>query len=156
MEEDLVTFCAGRAAEAIKFSSVTGGAVNDIEQATGIAKRMVTMFGMSDEIGMVSLASVQNSYLDGRAYMDCSAATEKLVDKEVRRIMKDSYDKAYKLLSEHEDLLDALAAYLIEKETITGKEFMKIYEEITGEKLKEAAPDEKRTAKEDSQVSDEA
>lgn len=149
MEEDLVTFCAGRAAEALKFSSVTGGAVSDIEQATNIAKRMVTMFGMSDEIGMVALASVQNSYLDGRAYMECSAATEKMVDEEIRRIMKESYDKAYKLLSEHMDLLDALAAHLIEKETITGKEFMQIYEDLTGEKLKAAAPDEKRTSKDD-------
>lgn len=145
MEEDLVTFCAGRAAEAIKFSSITGGAVSDIEQATNIAKRMVTMFGMSDEIGMVALASVQNSYLDGRAYMECSSDTEKMVDKEIRRIMKESYDKAYELLSTHVELLDALAAHLIEKETITGKEFMRIYEELTGEKLKEAAPDNKRT-----------
>ncbi len=148
MEEDLVTFCAGRAAEAIKFQSVTGGAVNDIEQATAIAKRMVTMFGMSEEIGMVSLASVENSYLDGRAYMECSAATEKMVDKEIRRIMKESYDKAYALLLSHVDLLDALAAHLIEKETITGKEFMEIYEQLTGEKLKAAAPDEKRTEQE--------
>lgn len=148
MEEDLITFCAGRAAEAIKFSSITGGAVSDIEQATNIAKRMVTMFGMSDEIGMVALASVQNSYLDGRAYMECSGDTEKMVDKEIRRIMKESYDKAYELLSGHVELLDALAAHLIEKETITGKEFMKIYEELTGEKLKEAAPDERRTREE--------
>ena len=112
---------------------------------------MVTMFGMSDAIGMVSLASVQNSYLDGRAYMECSADTEKMVDEEIRRIMKESYDKAYKLLSEHVELLDALAAHLIEKETITGKEFMQIYEELTGEKLKEAAPDEKRTKEEEAE-----
>lgn len=155
MEADLITFCGGRAAEAIKFSSVTGGAVNDIEQATNIAKRMVTMYGMSDELGMVALASVQNSYLDGRAYMDCSAATEKKVDDEIRRIMQESYDKAYRLLSEHVELLDALAKYLIEKETITGKEFMKIYEELTGEKLKEAAPDERRTAEEDEEAASE-
>lgn len=155
MEEDLVTFCAGRAAEAIKFSDITGGAVSDIEQATNIAKRMVTMFGMSDEIGMVALASVQNSYLDGRAYMECSANTEKMVDKEIRRIMKESYDKAYKLLSQHVELLDALAAHLIEKETITGKEFMQIYEELTGEKLKEASPDKRRTAEEEGESTSE-
>lgn len=142
MEADIITFLAGRAAEAIKFSSVTTGASNDIEQATNMARRMITMYGMSDEFGMVALESVQNRYLDGRAVMNCSEETATKIDDEIRRIIKDSYEKAYNLLSENVSLLDALAQYLIEKETITGKEFMKIFEEITGMVLK-AATEEK-------------
>ena len=138
MEEDIVTFLAGRAAEAIKFPSVTTGASNDIEQATNMARRMITMYGMSDEFGMVALESVQNRYLDGRAVMNCSEETATAIDNEIRRIIKESYEKAYNLLKENESVLDALAQYLIEKETITGKEFMKIFEEITGTSLKAA------------------
>ncbi len=138
MEEDIVTFMAGRAAEAIKFPSVTTGASNDIEQATNMARRMITMYGMSDTFGMVALESVQNRYLDGRSVMNCSEETATKIDDEVRVIIKEAYNKAYNLLKENEAVLDALAKYLIEKENITGKEFMKIYEEITGEALKEA------------------
>ena len=139
MEADIVTALAGRAAEAIKFDSVTTGASNDIEQATNTARRMITLYGMSDKFGMVALESVQNRYLDGRTVMNCSDKTAAKVDNEVRDIIKDSYDKAYKMLKENEAVLDALAEYLIEKETITGKEFMKIFKEVTGEELKEAA-----------------
>ncbi|MBD8972712.1 MAG: ATP-dependent metallopeptidase FtsH/Yme1/Tma family protein [Clostridiales bacterium] len=141
MEADIVTFLAGRAAEAIKFPSVTTGASNDIEQATNMARRMITMYGMSDEFGMVALESVQNRYLDGRSVMNCSEETATKIDDEVRRIIKESYQKAYDLLKANESVLDALAKFLIEKETITGKEFMKIYAEITGENLKAATDD---------------
>ena len=141
MEADIVTFLAGRAAEAIKFPSVTTGASNDIEQATNMARRMITMYGMSDEFGMVALESVQNRYLDGRSVMNCSEETATKIDDEVRRIIKESYQKAYDLLKANESVLDALAKFLIEKETITGKEFMKIYTEITGENLKAATED---------------
>lgn len=141
MEADIVTFLAGRAAEAIKFPSVTTGASNDIEQATNMARRMITMYGMSDEFGMVALESIQNRYLDGRSVMNCSEETATKIDDEVRRIIKESYQKAYDLLKANESVLDALAKFLIEKETITGKEFMEIYAEITGEKLKAATED---------------
>ncbi len=141
MEADIVTFLAGRAAEAIKFPSVTTGASNDIEQATNMARRMITMYGMSDEFGMVALESVQNRYLDGRSVMNCSEETATKIDDEVRRIIKESYQKAYDLLKANESVLDALAKFLIDKETITGKEFMKIYTEITGENLKAATDD---------------
>ncbi len=141
MEADIVTFLAGRAAEAIKFPSVTTGASNDIEQATNMARRMITMYGMSDEFGMVALESVQNRYLDGRSVMNCSEETATKIDDEVRRIIKESYQKAYDLLKANESVLDALAKFLIDKETITGKEFMKIYTEITGENLKAATED---------------
>ena len=144
MEEDIVTFLAGRAAEAIKFDSVTTGASNDIEQATNLARKMITIYGMSDKFGMVALESVQNRYLDGSLALNCSEETATKIDNEVRKVIKKSYDKAYKLLRDNVAVLDALAEYLIEKETITGKEFMKIYEEITGVSLKAAGEDEDR------------
>ncbi|MDE6625015.1 MAG: ATP-dependent zinc metalloprotease FtsH [Lachnospiraceae bacterium] len=144
MEADLVTYCAGRAAEALKFDSITDGAYGDIGDATKKARSMVTMLGMSDKFGMVGLESVQNRYLDGSAVMNCSEETATEVDREVQSIMKRSYEKAYKLLEENEEVLDALAKYLIEKETITGKEFMKIFEEITGDKLKAAGEEEEK------------
>lgn len=142
MEADIVTFLAGRAAEAIKFDSITTGASNDIEQATNMARRMITMYGMSDKFGMVALESVQNRYLDDRSVMNCSEGTATEIDTEIREVMKASYDKAYKLIKENESVLDALAGYLIEKETITGKEFMKIFEEITGTALKAAVEED--------------
>ena len=143
MEARIVTCVAGRAAEAIKFDSVTNGAYNDIEQATNMARNMITLYGMSDKLGMVALESVQNRYLDGRTVMNCSEETATKIDKEVRKKIKEAYDKAYNMLKDREELLDALAQYLIEKETITGKEFMKIYEELTGETLKAATEEEK-------------
>lgn len=144
MEEDIVTALAGRAAEAIKFDSVTTGASNDIEQATNIARKMITIYGMSDKFGMVALESVQNRYLDGSLSLNCSEETATKIDNEVRKVIKKSYDKAYNMLKANVDVLDALAEFLIEKETITGKQFMKIYEEITGESLKAAGEDEDR------------
>ncbi len=149
MEADIVTFLAGRAAEAIKFESVTTGASNDIEQATKMARAMITMYGMSDKMGMVALESVQNRYLDGRAVMNCSEETATQIDNEVREIIKRSYEQAYNLLKENEEVLDALAKYLIEKETITGKEFMKIFEEVTGMALKAAAEEKEESGSTD-------
>jgi len=138
MEADIVTFLAGRAAEAIKFPSVTTGASNDIEQATNIARSMITLYGMSDTFGMVALESIQSRYLDQNHVLNCSEETATKIDDEVREIIKASYDKAYNLLKENEHVLDALAQHLIEKENITGKEFTKIYQEITGDVLQEA------------------
>ncbi len=138
IEADIVTCLAGRAAEVIKFPSVTTGASNDIEQATDMARSMITLYGMSDTFGMVALESVQSRYLDRNYVMNCSEETATKIDDEVRAIIKEAYDKAYNLLKENESVLDALAQYLIEKENITGKEFMRIYKEITGETLKEA------------------
>lgn len=138
MEADIVTFLAGRAAEAIKFPSVTTGASNDIEQATNIARSMITLYGMSDTFGMVALESIQSRYLDQNHVLNCSEETATKIDDEVRAIIKASYDKAYNLLKENEHVLDALAQHLIEKENITGKEFTKIYQEITGDVLQEA------------------
>lgn len=142
MENTLVTLLAGRAAEALKFPSVTTGASNDMEKATNLARSMITMYGMSEKFGMVTLENVQNRYLDGRTVMNCSDETATKIDNEVRKMIKQAYKKAYKLLERHTDLLDALAEYLIEKETITGKEFMEIFEQITGEKLQEAKTEE--------------
>ena len=141
MENQLVTLLAGRAAEAIKFPSVTTGASNDMEKATDIARSMVTMYGMSEEFGMVTLENVQNRYLDGRAVMNCSDETATAIDNEVRKMIKEAYQKAYDLLLQNVEVLDALAEYLIDKETITGKEFMEIYEKLTGEELKSSTAD---------------
>lgn len=124
---DLVTALAGRAAEEIKFDSVTTGAANDIEKATEVARVMVTLYGMSDKFGMVALESIQNHYLDGRRVMNCSEETSAKIDKEVQRMLKQAYKQAYKLLKENEALMDKLAEYLIQKESITGKEFMEIF-----------------------------
>ena len=129
MLADLVTSLGGRAAEALKFESVTTGASNDIEQATAKARAMVTLDGMSDKFGMVALESTQSRYLDGRRVLNCSEETATEIDKEVQKMLKRAYKQAFKMLKENEALLDALAEYLIEKETITGKEFMEIFNE---------------------------
>ncbi len=129
---DIVTFCGGRAAEKLIFDSVTTGASNDIEKATAMARAMVTQYGMSDEFGMVGLESVENRYLDGRTVLNCGEQTAALVDKEVMRILKDCYQKAEELLSDNRDVMDKIAEFLYEKETITGKEFMKIFREVKG------------------------
>ena len=122
----------GRAAEEIVFDSVTTGASNDIEKATSIARAMVTQYGMSDKFGLMGLARVENQYLSGQAVLDCGDNTATEVDKEVMKILKKSYDEALKILRENKDVMDKLAEFLIEKETITGKEFMKILREIKG------------------------
>ena len=128
----LVSTLGGRAAEEIVFDSVTTGASNDIEKATSIARAMVTQYGMSDKFGLMGLARVENQYLSGQAVLDCGDNTATEVDKEVMKILKKSYDEALRILRENKDVMDKLAEFLIEKETITGKEFMKILREIKG------------------------
>lgn len=126
------TYMAGRAAEVLVFNSATSGAANDIEQASKIARAMVTMYGMSDKFGMMCLATVENQYLDGRAGLICGEDTAGQIDKEVLDIINHAYDTAMQLLKENREILDHISEYLYEKETITGKEFMKIYREMKG------------------------
>ncbi|MCI8484675.1 MAG: ATP-dependent zinc metalloprotease FtsH [Lachnospiraceae bacterium] len=128
----LVTYMGGRAAEEIVFDSVTTGASNDIEQATKIARSMVTQYGMSEKFGLMGLVTIENQYLDGRASLNCGEETAAQIDQEVMRILKESYDEAVRLLQENRSILDEIAQYLYEHETITGKEFMKIFRELKG------------------------
>lgn len=128
----ITTFMGGRAAEQLVFESPTSGASNDIENATSIARNMVTRFGMSDKFGMMGLATVENQYLEGRASMTCGEQTAALVDQEVLRIVTECYDKATTLLKENREVLDHISDYLYEHETITGKEFMKIFRQLKG------------------------
>ena len=132
LEAMIVVALGGRAAEEIVFDTVTTGASNDIEQATKIARAMITQYGMSDRFGLMGLESIQNRYLDGRPVLNCGEATASQIDEEVMRMLKSSYEEAKRLLSENRDALDQIAAFLIEKETITGKEFMKIFREVKG------------------------
>ena len=132
MYSRITTCLGGRAAEKLVFNSVTTGASNDIEQATKVARAMVTQYGMSDKFGMIGLESVENRYLDGRPVMNCSDETAAEVDHEVMRIIKECYVKAEKLLADNREVLDKIAEYLIKEETITGKEFMRIFREIKG------------------------
>lgn len=132
LEARLVVCLAGRAAEEIVFDTVTTGAANDIEQATRIARAMVTQYGMSEKFGLMGLATQQDQYLTGRMVMNCGDATAAGVDDEVMRILKKSYAEALRLLSENRDVMDEIAEFLIEKETITGKEFMEIFRRCKG------------------------
>ena len=141
----LVGMLAGRAAEEIVFDTVTTGASNDIEKATKVARAMVTQYGMSEKFGLIGLESVQNRYLDGRPVANCGQETASEIDQEVMRILKESYEAAKKLLGEHRKALDKIAAFLIEKETITGKEFMEIFHEVEG-----IDPEEKKEKTEES------
>ena len=128
----LVGLLAGRAAEEIVFDTVTTGAANDIEKATRIARAMVTQYGMSEKFGLMGLEHQENEYLTGRVVMNCGDATAAEVDQEVMKILKKSYEEAKRLLSENRNAMDKIAEYLIQKETITGKEFMKIFREVKG------------------------
>ena len=128
----LVGMLGGRAAEEIVFDTVTTGASNDIEKATSVARAMITQYGMSEKFGLIGLESVQNRYLDGRPVMNCGQETASEIDHEVMKMLREAYEEAKKLLSEHRESLDKIAAFLIEKETITGKEFMKIFHEVEG------------------------
>ena len=132
LETDIVTFLGGRAAEDVVFNSVTTGASNDIERATSILRSMITQYGMSDKFGMVGLESIENRYLDGRAVLNCADETAARIDEEVARRMKEYYDRAVNIIKENRDALEKIAEYLIEKETITGKEFIKMYRDIKG------------------------
>ncbi|MFR3825305.1 MAG: ATP-dependent zinc metalloprotease FtsH [Hungatella hathewayi] len=128
----LVGYLGGRAAEELVFETVTTGAANDIEQATRVARAMITQYGMSDKFGLMGLATQEDQYLTGRAVMNCGDATAAEVDTEVMKMLKEAYEEAKSLLSENRDVLDKIAEFLIEKETITGKEFMKIFREMKG------------------------
>ena len=132
IREELVTMLAGRAAESIVFDSVTTGASNDIEQATKLARAMITQYGMSEKFGLIGLTTVEDQYLGGRATLNCGEATAAEIDQEVMKILKAAYDQALALLADNRDCLDKIAAFLIERETITGKEFMKIFREVKG------------------------
>ena len=116
----------------LRFNSATSGAANDIENATKIARAMITMYGMSDKFGMMCLATIENQYLDGRAGLICGEDTASLIDEEVLMVINSCYEKAYNLLAENKEVLDRISEYLFEKETITGKEFMKIFREMKG------------------------
>lgn len=139
LEAMLVGALAGRAAEEIVFNTVTTGASNDIEQATGIARAMITQYGMSEKFGLIGLESVQSRYLDGRPVQNCGPETAAEIDKEVMKMLKDAYGEAKRILTEHRSSLDKIAAFLIEKETITGKEFMEILHEVEGIDPEEAS-----------------
>jgi len=132
LRDMLVGLVAGRAAEEVVFETVTTGAANDIEKATEIARSMITRYGMSKRFGLVGLATVESKYLDGRAALNCSDETAAAIDEEVVAIIKESYDKALEMLRENRELMDKLADFLIEKETITGKEFMEIFRREKG------------------------
>ena len=132
LEAMIVVALGGRAAEELVFDTVTTGAANDIEQATKIARAMITQYGMSERFGLMGLESIQNRYLDGRAVLNCGDATAGEIDEEVMKMLKGAYAEAKRLLSENREALDKIAAFLIEKETITGKEFMKIFREVKG------------------------
>lgn len=132
LEAMLVGYLGGRAAEELVFDTVTTGAANDIEQATKVARAMITQYGMSDRFGLMGLSETQNQYLDGRAVLNCGDATATEIDHEVMKLLKKSYDEAKLLLSENRDVMDKIAEFLIQKETITGKEFMKIFHEAKG------------------------
>ena len=149
LEAMLVGALAGRAAEEIVFDTVTTGASNDIEQATKIARAMITQYGMSEKFGLIGLESVQSRYLDGRPVLNCGDATAAQIDEEVMMMLKKAYEEAKRLLTDNREALDKIAAFLIEKETITGKEFMKIFREVKG--IPE--PEEKDSANKEERIS---
>ena len=155
MLADLVSFFGGRAAEEIKFHTVTTGASNDIERATAIARAMVTQYGMSEEFGLIGLESITNRYLDGRPVMNCAESTAAKVDQVVMEILKDAYKKALDLIRANMDILDEAAQFLIEKETITGKEFMEIFnakKESSEQEEEDFSEDAKSSAADDEMV----
>ena len=141
---EIVTLMGGRAAEQVKFDDITTGASNDIEKATSIARSMVTQYGMSSKFGMMGLETIQSRYLDGRPVLNCGEVTESQIDEEVMTILNDCYKKAVECIETNQTVMDKLAEHLIEKETITGKEFVAIYEEITGEKLKRSGEEKQK------------
>lgn len=144
----ITTLYGGRAAEELVFGSITTGASTDIEKATGLARAMVTQYGMSEKFGLMGLESIESKYLDGRPVQNCSNETAGEVDKEVMRILKQCYDRALELLSDNREVLDKIAEYLITKETITGEEFMNIYKDVKGEDLTETHTEDSETDKE--------
>ena len=155
LETKIATFTGGRAAEEVKFGQVSTGAANDIEQATKLARAMITRYGMSEEFDMVAMETVNNKYLGGDTSLTCSAATQQQIDKRVVELVKQQHDVAKQLLEDHRDKLDELAEYLYEKETISGQEFMKI---LKGEEKEEPSSSEDGSNQEGSEevVSEEA
>lgn len=149
LHDMLVGLVGGRAAEEIVFDTVTTGAANDIEKATNMARSMVTQYGMSKKFGLVGLESVESRYLDGRTVLNCSDVTAAEIDKEVMDILKAAYEEAKQLLSENREIMDKIADYLIEKETITGKEFMAIFRKEKGLPDPEEKKDDETEAKEE-------
>ena len=135
--DQITVFLAGRCAEEIVFNVQTTGASNDIERATALARNMITMYGMSDKFGMAGLESIQNKYLDGRNVSNCSEETKTDIDNEIVAVLKECHEKAYRLLTENRDALDAIAEFLIEKETISGEEFMEIFNRVREQKNSE-------------------
>ena len=152
----LVGYLAGRAAEELVFNSVTTGAANDIEQATKVARAMITQYGMSEKFGLMGLATKEDQYLSGRTVMNCGEATAAQVDEEVMKMLKEAYEEAKALLKENRDVMDKIAEFLIERETITGKEFMKIFREAKGipEPVKKDGEPEKDKEEKDDGLSD--
>jgi cell division protease FtsH len=135
LDAELVTLLAGRAAEDIVFDTVTTGASNDIERATKMARAMIAQYGMSEKFGLMSLETVENPYLGGNTRLNCSDKTAAMIEEEVKILLKQKYEEAKKLLNENREALDKIAAFLYDKETITGKQFMEIYREVRGEKV---------------------
>ena len=134
LEAIIIGLLGGRAAEELKFDSVTTGASNDIERATALARNMVTQYGMSERFGLMGLATVESQYLEGRAVLNCSDVTAAAVDEEVRKILESSYQEAKRILSENMDAMDVIADFLIKQETITGKEFMKMFNDVRAQR----------------------
>ena len=154
LHDRLVSLLGGRAAEEVVFGNVTTGAANDIEQATNIVTNMITRFGMSKRFGLMGLATVESEYLGGGARLTCSDRTAADVDTEIMETLKQCYEEAKEMLSGNREVMDKLAAHLIEKETISGKEFMKIYREAKGipepeEKSEKAESAEQKTPDEE-------
>jgi cell division protease FtsH len=155
MLDEITVFLAGRAAEELVFDTQTTGAANDIEKATQYARNMITQYGMSDKFGMTGLESVQNRYLDGRAVSNCSEETQTAIDNEIISLLKERYRIALELLSENREALDEIAEFLIQKETITGDEFMKILNRVRGiEDDSGDEPDEQSDVQPDEQTAD--
>ena len=130
MEENIITLLGGRVAEEIIFGDITTGASNDIKRATAAARSMVMKYGMSDKFGLMGLATQESQYLSGRAVLNCGDDTATEVDHEVMILLHNSYEEAKRLIGSHREALDKIAAYLIRRETITGKEFMKIFHAV--------------------------
>ncbi|MGN0107510.1 MAG: cell division protein FtsH, partial [Hominilimicola sp.] len=146
--DQVTVFLAGRAAEELVFNTKTTGASNDIERATALTRNMITQYGMSDKFGMAGLESIQNKYLDGRSVSNCSEETKTAVDNEIVKVLKECYDKAMGILKENRDALDEIARFLIDKETITGDQFMEIYNRVKN--ARENQQSEEETADEKS------
>ena len=153
LEAMLVVSLGGRAAEEIVFDTVTTGASNDIEKATKIARAMITQYGMSEKFGLIGLESIQNRYLDGRPVLNCGDATAAEIDSEVMKMLKEAYEEAKRLLQENREALDKIADFLIEKETITGKEFMEIFRKVQGIEEPEETPDDAKDSAENTEKS---